>query len=78
MFASILILYLFSSFKILWVTGLAFNLLGQIYYWVYVGRFLMLTFIGAQLIEYPFVHLRIIRGFVYGSYYIFCISVHNI
>jgi len=78
MFVSILILYLFSCFKIIWVTGLAFNLLGQIYYWIYVGRFLMLTFIGAQLIEYPFVHLRIIRGLVYGSYYIFCISVHNL
>ena len=77
MFMSILVLYVFSGFKILWVTGLAFNLLGQIYYWVYVGRFLMLTFVGAQLIEYPFVQFGVIRGLVYGSYYVFCIAVHN-
>ena len=77
MFMSILVLYLFSGFKILWVSGLAFNLLGQIYYWVYVGRFLMLTFVGAQLIEFPFVHFGVIRGLVYGSYYIFCMVVHN-
>nr|YP_010555731.1 cytochrome b [Euglesa coreana]UYR45729.1 cytochrome b [Euglesa coreana]UYR45742.1 cytochrome b [Euglesa coreana] len=78
MFMSILVLYLFSGFKILWVTGLAFNLVGQIYYWIYVGSFLMLTFVGAQLIEYPFVQFGVISGLIYGSYYVFCMAVHNV
>jgi ubiquinol-cytochrome c reductase cytochrome b subunit len=77
MFISVLVLYLFSFYKISWVCGLAFNLLGQIFFWVYIGRFLMLTFVGAQLIEFPFVQLGIVSGFVYGAYYVFVIRVHS-
>lgn len=77
MFASILVLYIFSIFKISWVVGLGFNLVGQVFFWVYVGSFFMLTFVGAQLIEYPFVQLGVYRGLIYASYYVFCIRVHD-
>nr|YP_010555718.1 cytochrome b [Musculium lacustre]UYR45703.1 cytochrome b [Musculium lacustre]UYR45716.1 cytochrome b [Musculium lacustre] len=77
MFMSILILYAFSFYKINWVVGSAFNLFGQIFFWVFVGSFIMLTFVGAQLIEFPFVQMGVISGLIYGFYFVFAMTVHN-
>ena len=55
---SILILYV----TILYNNNLInnkFNLLNKIYYWIFINNFILLTWLGKQLIEYPFTNINL-------------------
>jgi quinol-cytochrome oxidoreductase complex cytochrome b subunit len=52
------------------VRGSQYNPLAQFVFWVFVRRFIMLTFIGSCPIEPPFVTLGLLRRFVYFSFFL--------
>lgn len=50
--------------------GLLFYPLGQRIFWIFVCIFLLLTWLGAQPVDYPYVELSQILTFLYFRYYI--------
>lgn len=66
---SIAILYLMplSNFNIY---SLIFYPLNQIFYWIYINTFILLTWAGAQIIEYPFILIRQILSILYFTYFL--------
>lgn len=68
---SILVLYLLPFLnKKNYFQGLLFYPLGQIIFWIFVCVFLLLTWLGAQPVDYPYVELRQVLTFLYFRYYI--------
>nr|YP_010600867.1 cytochrome b [Binodoxys communis]WAL07398.1 cytochrome b [Binodoxys communis] len=68
---SILVLYLLPFLnKKNYFQGLLFYPLGQIIFWMFVCVFLLLTWLGAQPVDYPYVELSQVLTFLYFSYYI--------
>lgn len=51
--------------------GLGMYPLSQIYFWVFVGRFIVLTYIGTCDVSTPYVEVGITRSFIYFSFYFF-------
>nr|YP_009115392.1 cytochrome b [Myrmica scabrinodis]CEF49551.1 cytochrome b [Myrmica scabrinodis] len=66
---SILILYLPSLF-ILKKTSMMFNPLNQLLYWIFINNFIILTWIGSQLIEPPFIMISQMLSMIYFLYFI--------
>jgi len=67
--ASVIILYLLPFRPKHFHLGLAFYPISQVYYWVFVGRFLILTFIGIRPVEEPYVFVGQVRSVIYFSFY---------
>nr|YP_005087640.1 cytochrome b [Solen grandis]ADV42024.1 cytochrome b [Solen grandis] len=55
-----------SNFK-----GLSMYPLSQVYFWVLVGSFIVLTYIGTCDVSTPYVEVGITSSFIYFSFYIF-------
>nr|YP_006576415.1 cytochrome b [Semele scabra]AEV94309.1 cytochrome b [Semele scabra] len=68
--ASVMVLYVLPFYGKGFHLGLAFYPISQVYYWIFVGSFLMLTFIGARPVEEPYQFLGQAGGVVYFSYYL--------
>lgn len=66
--SSIIILYLIpilnSKFN-----SLCFYPTNQISYWIYINTFILLTWSGAQIIEYPYIIIRQILSILYFTYF---------
>lgn len=67
---SILILYLLPLSNSL-INSFIFYPINQLTYWLFINSFLLLTFIGAQPIEFPFIQLRQIFSITYFSFFFF-------
>ena len=67
--ASVVILYFIPFRPKYFHLGLAFYPLGQVYYWVLVSRFVILTFIGMRPVQEPYVGVGQVATLVYFSYY---------
>nr|WDY83690.1 cytochrome b [Apis laboriosa]WDY83703.1 cytochrome b [Apis laboriosa] len=65
---SILILYITILYKNNLMNN-KFNLLNKIYYWFFLNNFIMLTWLGKQLIEYPFTNINMIFTTTYFLYF---------
>nr|BBA21013.1 cytochrome b [Apis cerana] len=46
-----------------------FNLFNKIYYWMFINNFIMLTWLGKQLIEYPFIYINMFFTTTYFLYF---------
>lgn len=66
---SVIILYLLPLRANYFHLGLAFYPLSQVYYWVFVGSFLILTFIGMRPVEDPYTFVGQVSRVIYFSYY---------
>lgn len=66
---SVIILYLLPLRPKYFHLGLAFYPISQVFYWVFVSRFLMLTFIGIRPVEAPYQVVGQIARLVYFRYY---------
>lgn len=66
--ASILILYNHKWTRYHYKTN-SFYPINQLLYWIFVNIFIILTFIGAQIIEYPFINIRLIISIIYFLYF---------
>lgn len=65
---SIIILYFIPTFTSK-LNSLTFNPLNQLSYWIFINIFILLTWAGAQIIEYPFIIIRQILSILYFTYF---------
>lgn len=76
---SILILYLIPLLNIKnKFQGYSFYPINQIYFWFYFCIFLILTWLGSQPVDYPYVELRQILTILYFLYYFFSRFIINL
>lgn len=75
--SSILILYLLPliNLKILTIN---FNPIIQLFYWLFINNFLLLTWAGTQLIEPPFIQISQILSILYFNFFILLPLTHKI
>lgn len=67
---SILIFYLLPYIKSLKINSSFFYFLNQFTFWIFLNFFLILTWLGAQPIEFPYINLRQIFSFFYFLFFI--------
>lgn len=67
--ASISILYIIPFFNSK-LSSLISYPLNQLSYWIYINTFILLTWAGAQIIEYPFILIRQILSTIYFIYFL--------
>lgn len=75
--SSIIILYLLPliNFKIFSLTFFPFT---QLLYWLFINNFILLTWRGSQLIEFPFIQIRQFLSFFYFNFFIIFPLIHKI
>nr|QKZ95158.1 cytochrome b [Habrobracon hebetor] len=57
--------------------SMSFYPMNQIYFWLFFNKFLLLTWLGAQPVEYPFIELSQILTLLYFSYFFFNYYIMN-
>nr|DBA43830.1 TPA_asm: CYTB [Bombus ussurensis] len=70
LFLSIFILYLIPMINLNNFKNNKFYFLNKIFYWWFINIFIMLTWLGGQMIDYPYTKLNIIFTFLYFFYMI--------
>lgn len=73
---SIIILY-FVPIINLKILSITFNPIAQILFWLFINNFILLSWLGSQLIEPPFVHLRQFLSFSYFRFFILLPFIFN-
>ncbi|YP_001031207.2 cytochrome b (mitochondrion) [Amphimedon queenslandica] len=68
--ASLLILFLLPLLHFSWVRGLSFNPLGRVLYWTLISDFIILTWIGGQPVEDPYILIGQLASAYYFIYFI--------
>nr|YP_010279295.1 cytochrome b [Tetrapedia diversipes]UKG21064.1 cytochrome b [Tetrapedia diversipes] len=68
--SSILILFILPLYKNYMMKTNMFYPLNQFYYWFFIMNFILLTWLGGQMIEYPFIIMNKIFTLLYFNYYI--------
>lgn len=67
--SAIIILYLIPLFNAKICSIISYPL-NQISFWIYINTFILLTWAGAQIIEYPFILIRQILTIIYFLYFL--------
>nr|YP_010963612.1 cytochrome b [Nondenticentrus paramelanicus]WKZ08095.1 cytochrome b [Nondenticentrus paramelanicus] len=70
LFMSIIILVIMPMSMNMKFKGLNFYPISQIYYWMFISNFMLLTWIGSQPVEMPFTSTGVMLTVVYFSYFI--------
>nr|YP_010692611.1 cytochrome b [Tricentrus davidi]WBV77352.1 cytochrome b [Tricentrus davidi] len=70
LFLSIMIIMIMPMSMKMKFKGLNFYPISQIYYWMFIANFTMLTWIGSQPVEMPFTMTGLILTIMYFSYFI--------
>nr|YP_009735151.1 cytochrome b [Acropyga myops]QBG38638.1 cytochrome b [Acropyga myops] len=75
--SSIMIWYTlpFTNLK---MNSLTFYPMNQLLYWMFINTFMLLTWIGAQMIEYPFMMISQILSTMYFMYFIIMMMMMNL
>nr|AAV41845.1 cytochrome b [Formica candida]AAV41847.1 cytochrome b [Formica candida]AAV41849.1 cytochrome b [Formica candida]AAV41855.1 cytochrome b [Formica candida]AFP82098.1 cytochrome b [Formica picea] len=68
--SSIIILYFLPLINIKF-NSFTFYPINQIMYWIFTNTFILLTWAGSQVIEYPFIVITQIMSYVYFMYFMF-------
>nr|DBA43570.1 TPA_asm: CYTB [Bombus haemorrhoidalis] len=71
LFTSISIFYLLPLMNLNNMKNNKFYVMNKLLYWWFVNIFIMLTWLGGQQIEYPYIYLNMIFTFLYFFYMIF-------
>lgn len=74
---SILILYTLPAFKFLIKSNKHYPI-NQTIYWIFINTFIILTFIGALPIEYPFIDISQLLSILYFIYFIINYTTYKI
>nr|AEP83117.1 cytochrome b [Alatina alata] len=75
MISSIVVLLALPYIHTSKVRGLTFRPLGKAAYWVFCANFLLLTWIGAQPVEDPFIMVGQVAGILYFGYFIILVPI---
>lgn len=67
--SSILILYFIPLFNSKFYS-LTYYPINQLFYWIYINNFILLTWAGAQIIEHPYILIRQILSILYFTYFL--------
>nr|ALO64717.1 cytochrome b [Nomada goodeniana] len=67
---SIMILYIMPFYMNYFIKTLKFYPLSKIFYWLFINNFILLTWLGGQLIEYPYIQLNILFTNTYFFYFL--------
>nr|ADO51442.1 apocytochrome b [Pseudocorticium jarrei] len=70
LFASILILFLLPVLHKSLLRGLTFRPFGKIFFWIFVANFLVLTWLGGEPVEEPYVFIAQISSILYFAYFL--------
>lgn len=73
--ASLLVLYTMPFLHYNKLRSLSFRPAGKLCYWVFMSNFLLLTWIGAQPVEDPYILIGQISTVVYFSYFIILVPL---
>nr|AAS79271.1 cytochrome b [Formica lugubris] len=68
--SSIIILYLLPLINVK-LNSFTFYPINQIMYWIFSNTFILLTWAGSQVIEYPFIIITQIMSYIYFMYFMF-------
>lgn len=68
---SIIILYIIPIYWNYIIKTNKFYILNQTLYWIFINNFIILTWLGRQLIEHPYIILNNIFTLLYFSYFLF-------
>nr|ARX96664.1 cytochrome b [Eucera floralia] len=78
MLMSILILYILPMFKNYLMKTNKFYPISQILFWLFINNFIMLTWLGMQMIEQPFIMLNKIFTMMYFMYFLLTFYMNNL
>lgn len=78
MVSAILILCILPIVDLSRLRGNQFRPLGKLMFWSFIFNFLLLTYIGSQHVEYPFVEVGQVATFFYFSYFLIIVPVVGI
>nr|YP_009692111.1 cytochrome b [Maurya qinlingensis]QEG98443.1 cytochrome b [Maurya qinlingensis] len=70
LFMSIIILMIMPMSMNMKFKGLNFYPMSQVYYWMFISNFILLTWIGSQPVELPFTTTGVMLTLMYFSYFI--------
>jgi len=70
LFASLLVLFALPHVHFCKIRSLQFRPLGKILYWFFIADFLLLTYIGSQVVEAPWVILGQLASLFYFGYFL--------
>lgn len=73
---SIIILYLPSLIN-LKTLSITFNPIAQLFYWLFINNFILLTWAGAQVIDPPFIQIRQLLSIIYFNFFILLPLIHK-
>nr|ARX79607.1 cytochrome b [Formica rufa group sp. PopL_motAnk_a] len=68
--SSIIILYFLPLINVK-LNSFTFYPINQIMYWIFSNTFILLTWAGSQVIEYPFIIITQIMSYIYFMYFVF-------
>lgn len=77
LFISIFILYFIPLININNLKNNKFYFINKIFYWWFINIFIILTWLGKQIIEYPYTNLNIIFTLIYFIYLILSFFINN-
>lgn len=60
------------------IKNLKFYPINKFFYWIFINVFIILTWLGIQVIEYPYIDLNNIFTILYFGYYIFSFIINNL
>jgi ubiquinol-cytochrome c reductase cytochrome b subunit len=75
---AIFILFALPFLQKLVITSSKFDVLSQFFFWLFVSDVLLLGWLGAQLVEYPYVIISQIATVIYFSYFFLIIPLLSI
>nr|QBP33753.1 cytochrome b [Bombus kashmirensis] len=78
LFISIFILYFIPLLNSNNLKNNKFYFMNKIFYWWFINIFIMLTWLGGQMIEYPYTNLNLFFTFMYFFYMNFSFLLNNI
>lgn len=78
LFISIFILYLIPLINLNNLKNNKFCFINKIFYWWFINIFIILTWLGKQIIEYPYTNLNILFTSLYFIYLILSFFINNI